>query len=233
MKKLLIAAVAATGLMAITGSAHAVSVTIVFENPDADTPTAGNFTTGGQCNGVNISSGDLCSIDENLGFTYEKDFVDLNVTAYNSGGITDIMQDLAPSNSGLVVLTKGESSSDDQVQFSNGESLLFDFGTAVSLDGIDFNSGSDKECSNPGGEGPCGDFELFVDGEYFGLFTAIDDMAFADIIGTTFELIAAGPTDGGFAVGSITVSQVPVPAAGLFLLSGVAGFSLSRRRKNG
>lgn len=238
MKKLLLGATAALGLLASAGSANAASVTIVFQNPGADLPTAGNFTTGGKCNGVRISSIDLCTIDENLGFDYSKGFAQLNVTAFNSNGITDLMQDLAPKNSGLAILSPGESSSDDQVQLSTGESLLFDFGSAVRLDEIDFNAGSDRNCATPGREGPCGDFRFIVDGNDLGIMTAVDNMPFLSLVGTTFELIAAGPVDGGFAVGSITVSQfddisqVPVPAAGFFLLSGLAGFAANRRRKS-
>lgn len=233
MKKLLASAAAGLALAAMTGAAHAAAVTIVFQNPGADTPVSGNFTTGGTCNGISISGADLCTVDDALGFDYAKDFATLNVTALNGSGVTSLIQDLAPTNSGLGVLSPGESSSDDQVQLSTNESLLFDFGTDVFLLGIDFNAGADRDCATPGGEGPCGTFDLFVDGSLFGSYTALDDMVFSSIEGSLFEVVATGPLNGGFSIGSITVGEVPVPGAAILLLSGVAGLgAASRRRKS-
>ncbi|MEO1657855.1 MAG: hypothetical protein AAFR65_09045 [Pseudomonadota bacterium] len=232
MKKLLASAAACLGVMAMAGAAQASEVTFTFENPGADMPT-GNFTTGGKCNGIKISSIDLCSIDENLGLTYTKDGIDLTAKAFNSGGITDLMVDLAPHTSGLAIVSPGEGSSDDQVQYSAGESILFEFGTEVSLEAMDFNAGADRECANPGGEGPCGTFDLFVNGSLFGSYTAIDDMVFDSIIGNSFEFVATDP-NGGFAIASITVAETPIPGAAALLLSGLAGigFNSSRRRRS-
>ncbi|MEM6746364.1 MAG: hypothetical protein AAF608_02990 [Pseudomonadota bacterium] len=229
MRKLLASAAACLSVFAMAGAAQASEVTITFENPGADLPN-GNFTTGGKCNGVKISGIDLCSIDENLGLTYTKDWVEVTATAYNSGGITDIMQDLAPKTSGLAVVSPGESSSDDQVQFSAGESVVFDFGTDVVLEAMDFNAGADRNCSNPGGEGPCGTFDLFVDNALFGSYTAVDDMVFGGIVGTLFEFVATD-LNGGFAIASVTVSETPVPGAAVLLLSGLAGLGFNRSRR--
>ncbi|MEM9838034.1 MAG: PEP-CTERM sorting domain-containing protein [Pseudomonadota bacterium] len=231
MNKHLMAAVAAVGMVAGASAAQASTVTIVFQNPGADTPVAGNFTTGGQCNAINISGADLCTVDDSTGFDYAKSGVNLNVVALNAGGFTSLVQDLAPTNSGLAVLTTGEGSSDDQVQLSSAEELEFDFNVPVFLEAIDFNAGADRDCSNPGSEGPCGTFDLFIDGSLEGSFAAMDDMPFASLSGTVFRIVATGPLDGGFTVGSITVSQVPVPGAGLLLLSGLGGLGLTRRRK--
>ena len=229
MKKLLAtAAAAAVGLLAI---AEAAPVTIVFQNPGADLPVLGNFTTGGTCNGINISGADKCTINDAVGFDYAKGFATVNVTALNTNGVTSLLQDLAPRNSGLGVLSPGESSSDDQVQLSNNESILFDFGGRVFLLGMDFNAGADRNCATPGNEGPCGTFDLFVDGSLLASFTAADDMVFNSIIGSVFEIVATGPLNGGFTIGSITVGEVPVPGAAVLLLSGIAGFGAARRRR--
>ncbi|MEQ8179493.1 MAG: hypothetical protein RIA10_14280, partial [Amphiplicatus sp.] len=120
-----IASVFAGALLA--GAANAAPVTIVFQNPGADLPVAGNYTTGGTCNGIGISGPDLCTINHATGLDYSKDWVDVNVVAKTGAGSTALIQDLSPTNSGLGALTQGETNSDDQVQFSTQESLLFTF----------------------------------------------------------------------------------------------------------
>lgn len=231
MKKLLATAAATLAVSAIAGAANAAPVTYIFQNPGADTPVSGNFTTGGQCHGINISGPDLCSIDNALGFDYDKGGISVNVTALNFAGAASLVQDLSPENSGLAVLSPGEGPSDDQVQLSTAEALEFDFAMPVFLQGIDFNAGADRNCATPGKEGPCGTFDLFVDGSLFGSYTAMDDMLFPNIVGSLFRVVATGPLDGGFTIGSLTVSEVPVPAAGLLLLTGAAGLGFGSRRK--
>lgn len=235
MRHLMLKAIAAGFAGAfLIGAANAAPVTIVFQNPGADLPVAGNYTTGGACNGIGISGPDLCTINHATGLDYSVDWVNVNVTALTGAGSTALVQDLSPTNSGLGALTQGETNSDDQVQFSKAESLVFDFGSAVSLLEIDFNAGADTNCATPGGEGPCGTFSLIVDGVLSLAntdLTALDNLAFASIVGTVFQVVATGPSFGGFTIGSITVAEVPVPGAALLLLSGLASLGFAGRRK--
>lgn len=233
MKKVLLSAAAAVGLAVSAGVAHASPVTIVFQNPGADTPVSGNFQSTGTCNGINVSGPDLCTVDNALGFDYAKGFANLNVTAIitTDNSFTALLQDLAPTNSGLAALTVGEGSSDDQVQVSSNEALVFDFGTEVHVHRIDFNAGADRNCDNPGSEGPCGEFELIIDGNTLGTMVAEDNKNFGTLMGQVFEIRATDPLDGGFTIGSITVSETPLPAGGVLLLSGLGGLGFARRRK--
>ena len=230
MKKILSTIVVGYGLLAMAGGVSAAPITIEFQDPNADTPVGGNFTTGGTCNGINISSTDLCTIDDALGLDYSKDGATVNVTAYNGDGVTSLIQDLAPDNSGLGVLSPGETNSDDQVQLSNNESIAFDFSTLVLLSGLDFNNGSDRNCSAGSSEGPCGTFDLFVDGSLFGSYNAVDDLLLGAIAGSMFEVVATGPLNGGFAIGSITINKVPEPGTLALLGIGLLGMGFSRRR---
>ncbi|TNC70689.1 VPLPA-CTERM sorting domain-containing protein [Rubellimicrobium roseum] len=61
--------------------------------------------------------------------------------------------------------------------------------------------------------------ELALDGVF-------DTLRLAD---TTF--VPRGSSSGGYDVDQIAVAAVPVPAAGFLLLSGLAGFSVLRRRR--
>ena len=228
MRKFIAAAFACA---ALTGAAEAAPVTFIFQNPNADLPDAGNYTTGGSCNGISISGGDLCAVNQSLGLHYAKDWAGVKAVGGSAGDFA-LMQDLSPANSGLAVLTEGETNSDDQVQSARAESIEFTFDGIVELLAIDFNAGADRNCASPGNEGPCGTFDLIVDGVLVGDdLTAIDDMMFGAIVGKVFNIVATGPDHGGFAIGSITVAQVPVPGAAFLLLSGIAGMSFASRKK--
>ena len=239
MKKLFVTVAAGLGLAAMmAGAAYADPVIIKFEDPDADMPTnTDNYTIGGTCNGTVVSgTEDLCTKDNAEGFDYTVDAVTVNVTADSDTDSTALLQDLRPNNSGLAVISLGDSSRDDQVQVATGESVSFDFGTDVFLLGIDFNAGNDRDCINANTtEGPCGNFELIVDGFSQGIFGAIDDLLFLEpFLGTTFEVVATGPDVNGvsgFAIGSIKVSSVPEPGTLALLGAGLIGMGFARRRK--
>ena len=225
------------GLFALAGTVQAGPITFNFQNSGADTPEGVegvDFTTGGTCNDTSITNIDIC--ETGSGLDYLKSGLSLNVTASNTNDPVDafLMQDLAPDNSGLAVITKGDTSSDDQVQVATGESILFSFGREVNLLGFDFNNGADLNCnSTDTSEGDCGYYDLFVDGALtaVGNFEALDDYSFStDIIGTTFRVVHTGPSDGGFAIGSVTV-EVPEPGTLALLGLGLAGLGLARRRK--
>ena len=110
------------GLLAMAGTAHAGPITFNFQNSGADLPT-NSYTTGGQCNGTSISNIDIC--EKGDGLEYSKSGLDLLVTADNTAGTAYLMQDLAPDNSGLAVITPNDTSSDDQVQVATGEKRVF------------------------------------------------------------------------------------------------------------
>lgn len=231
LRKTVKGAFVAVGMLALAGTAHAGPITFTFQDPGADLPTTNSYTTGGECNDTNISGDDLCETESGAGLDYSKSGLDLSVTANNTNGDAFLMQDLDPENSGLAVISPDDSPSDDQVQVSTGESILFTFGTRVDLLGFDFNAGNDSNCSSPGNEGPCGDFDLFVDGVLQDNYAAIDDLMFGSALsGTSFEVAHTGPEPGGFAIGSVTAS-VPEPGTLALLGLGLAGLGASYRRR--
>jgi hypothetical protein len=226
--------IAGVSLAMASSAAHAGVTTFVFQNPSADLPVAGADSVGGTCNGIKVSPIDICDSDGS-GLTYLKDGLTLVANSASGKGKSALLQDLAPKNSGLAVLTKGEKQSDDQIQLSALESVIIAFSQPVWLKEIDFNAGNDTNCSTFGSEGPCGTFNLIIDGVLLPAFTglnAIDNMAFALVAGQVFQIVATGPGKSGFTIGSISVvSEVPLPGAAALMMAGLAGLGFAGRRR--
>jgi hypothetical protein len=223
--RLIAAAVAAAGFLAVPANA----ATFIFKSGDVflDTPT-GNVAM--DCGTIGA---DLCTDVDANGFQYSKDGIGFTATAYTYDGMdreaTQLIQDISPANSGLAALSEMDASQ-DQTQFDSMESIEFVFDAAVFLTNIEFNSGGDRDCSAASQpEGPCGFFELWIDGSLEGTFEAVDLLATV-FFGTTFEFRAVTP-GAGFTIAQFEVSDVPLPGALPLLLAGLAGLGFASRRK--
>ena len=229
------AALAAAGLMAVPANA----TTFVFKGDGNNvTPTnVGNVDATCATTYGGPGTEDLCTINHAEGFNYSLDGINLNVTAYedveskddiDSLHATRLIQDRFPIDSGLGAWSEG-SINDDQTQFDSKEAIRFLFEDVVALTDVEFNAGGDTDCSNPGLEGPCGSFELYVDGLFMGVIAAVDNNAH---LGNGMEFLLIAVTDAaGFTIAQFTVSEVPVPAALPLLLSGLAGLGFASRRR--
>ncbi|WDI30221.1 hypothetical protein PUV54_09635 [Hyphococcus flavus] len=226
--RLIAAAVAATFLVA----APANATTFIFKSGGAflDMPT-GNVAM--DCGTVGA---DLCTDNDANGFAYSKEGIGFTATAYtytdntfSSRNATQLIQDISPQNSGLAALSEMDDTQ-DQTQLDSLEAVEFVFDAAVYLTNIEFNSGADRDCGaadQP--EGPCGFFELYIDGALEGTFEAVDLLTMV-FFGETFEFRAITP-NAGFTIAQFEVSNVPIPGALPLLLSGLAGLGFAARRK--
>jgi len=143
MKKILTIAAIAAGL----SMANAQAAVFEFDGAPGtgnaiDAPVNGNITT--DCG---TQGRDLCTVDNALGFDYDKDGITFNVTAYSGGvfgqdtfsrGSADtLIQDLIGPNQGLGVISADEgsliSSSSDQINMETGESVLFTFAAETKI----------------------------------------------------------------------------------------------------
>ena len=249
MNKLILTAGAAAGMMIAPANAALLSAEFIFKGDGLNAVPVDNrdFSCG---SGTGVNS-DFCTADDNAGFDYQINGINLNVTGWQgfdinnieqtvAGGgasIAEVIQDIRPANSGLGVFSNGENrkGGDDQVQLkaNGGESLRFDFSDnpiPVILSNIEFNSGADQDCSD-GGEGGCGFVDLYIDG----LFEVSIDINNVNVlaggyVGRVFEFVATSANN-GFAIGSLKVQEVPIPGALPLLLSGIAGLGFAARRK--
>jgi len=223
MRKLLFAV--AVGFASFNLFAAANATVFVFKGDSVlvtDVPT-GNIAF--DCGTVGT---DFCTGVDADGFDYSKDGIDVNATAFTSAGPTQLIQDITPDNSGLGALSEG-GNIDDQTQFDSDEWIEFTFNQEVFLTNIEFNAGNDTDCSTFGSEGPCGDFDLWIDGVFFSSETAVDLLTTV-FVGTVFTFF---PTTemAGFAIGQFEVTAVPLPGALTLMLSGLAGLAFASRRK--
>jgi len=223
--RFLAAAVAAAGFLTVPANA----ATFIFKSGGAfmDTPT-GNVAM--DCGTVGA---DLCTDNDAAGFQYSKDGVSFTATAFTYDAMgdrteTQLIQDISPANSGLAALSEMDATQ-DQTQFDSMESIEFVFDAAVFLTNIEFNAGDDNDCSGPNAEGPCGFFDLYIDGAFFDTIEAVDLLTTA-FFGTTFEFRAVTP-GAGFTIAQFEVSDVPVPGALPLLLAGLAGLGFATRRR--
>lgn len=225
MKKLL-TLTAAAAAAAFTMTSAAGAATFVFKGDGLNATPLG-------VDGVDFDAGcasaqDFCSIDHSAGLSYLVDGIGVNVTALADEEPTRLIQDVFPSDSGLGAWSEDDGN-DDQTQFNSGESVKFTFDTAVFLSKIEFNAGNDTNCSTFGSEGPCGFFDLFIDGVFFANIEAVDLLA-TTFEGTIFEFVAT-TADAGFAIAKFNVTEVPIPGALPLLLSGIAGLGFASRRR--
>lgn len=174
---------------------------------------------------------DYCSLNHEAGLQYALDGVGLTVRALAGDAATRLIQDVFPGDSGLGAYSE-DNPNDDQTQFDSAEAIEFSFDSVVSLTDVEFNAGGDVNCSAYGSEGPCGMFNLTIDGVFVGAIAAIDNLAF---LGTGMTFLLEAITEGaGFTVAQFTVgdvSDVPVPGAFPLLAAGLAGLGFAYRRK--
>ena len=218
----LAAAVVAAGLMA--APAHAGTV-FMFKAGGAipyDVPTS-NIAY--DCGTV---GSDLCTDVDADGFTYSKDGYTVTATAYANGLATQLIQDVLPDNSSLAALSEMDATQ-DQTQLDSMEALEFIFNTAVNLTNIEFNSGDDNDCSGPNTEGPCGNFDLYIDDAFVATIAAVDLLT--DVYYGTKFLFVAATAGAGFTIAQFEISEVPLPGAIPLLLSGLAGLGFASRKK--
>ena len=220
--RFLLAAAAAAAVLGLSTAPRAAVFQFEGNGGAYDTPT-GNIAL--DCGTVGA---DFCSGNDASGLSYSKGGISLTATAFTSGGATQLIQDITPTDSGLGALSENDNVN-DQTQL--GEWIVLTFDRAVQLSGIEFNAGNDTNCSTPGSEGPCGFFDLFIDNVFFGNLQAVDLVA-GPFFGTSFRFVPT--TQGaGFVIAKLIAevpAEVPLPAALPLMLAGLAGLGFAARR---
>jgi hypothetical protein len=224
--------VAATALAASFSFGAANATTFVFKGDGNNVTPLGSEGVDFEKNCGSVGT-DFCSTgDHEDGLNYSLDGIGLKVIATADGEATRVIQDIYPGDSGLGAYSENNMT-DDQTQADSTEALEFYFDSEVSRTDVEFNAGGDVSCSSFGSEGPCGDFNLTIDGVFMGALTATDNIAF---LGTGMHFVLQAITAGaGFTIAQFTipddVQAVPTPAALPLLLSGILGLGFASRRR--
>ncbi len=215
--------IAAAAIASAMMMATAQAAPIVFKGNGLNATPTGNIVQ--NCGTIGA---DFCTVDHDQGFQYSVSGFDLTAKAYVGNQAVRLIQDIVPGNSGLGALSE-TNPSDDQTQTDSGEWIEFAFTRNVFLSDIEFNSGADRDCSNPGPEGPCGDFDFYIDNIFIATIAAVDLLT-NTYMGASFKFVPV-TVGGGFAIAQFDVNEVPIPAALPLLLSGLAGLGFASKRK--
>ena len=222
MKKLIATTAAGFAAFGLAAAAHATTFVFKGDGGLYDTPT-GNIAY--DCGSVGV---DFCSDNDALGLSYSKDGINVTAKGYVSGDAAQLIQDITPDNSGLGALSELDNIN-DQTQTDSNEIIEFTFDQVVTLSNIEFNAGNDTDCSTFGSEGPCGDFDLYIDNVFFATITAVDLLA-GGFVGTVFRFTPV-TSGAGFAIAQFDVQAIPLPGALPLLFAGLAGLGFASRRK--
>ena len=220
--------IAATAIAIVASVMSANAAPIIFKGNGLNAIPLAN-PVGNWVQNCGTRGADYCSVDHDVGLQYMASNLQFAVKAYVGNTATRVIQDIRPPESGLGAFSE-TNSWQDQTETNSNESIEFIFQKEVVLTNIEFNSGADKDCSavtQP--EGPCGNFDLFIDGVFHANIAAVDWLTTV-FIGTSFKFV---PTTigGGFAIAQIDARAVPIPAALPLLLTGLAGLGFASRRR--
>ena len=239
---------AAAVIAAAAFGATSANAGIVFQFDGSD-GSGGGFDTPVNVGNINpcLSFGtagrrDLCTLNDADGFDYSKFGVNFTATAEQDGAPAELVQDLIGNNQGLGVISHNENRvTQDQINPTNNESIVFTFDDVTTIFDIRLNDGLGRDCPGGGNEGACGTVAVSIDG---GAQITWDDFILDGVLatsggvavsltGTVFEFFALG--DGSRAGGGYSIEEfsvVPVPGALPLLLSGIAGLGFASRRRN-
>ena len=168
-------------------------------------------------------------------FSATNDSITVTATGSNSSGVKAYAY-LDSDKAGLGVCSTGLNDtslgknqcvvrSDDNV--TANESVTLDFGGDVKIDYLELVDANHSDAFG-------GYFDLIIDGILFSpsILLETNPVAVLGLIGRTFEFVNIGGRPGDeFYINNISVSTVPVPAAGILFASALFGAGALGRRK--